>query len=90
MEVYVVYQLGYTGVNELEVLGVFRNIEEARKVYKKYIEDNIKDYDYDYDCECPYCDDISLGECMTRLFGGGYQENWDNYLEFHIVKQEVK
>lgn len=36
MEVYVVYQLGYTGSNVLEILGVFKNIEEAKKMLSKY------------------------------------------------------
>ena len=31
-----------------------------------------------------------MEKILIALFGGGYQENWDNYLEFHIVKQEVK
>ena len=31
MKVYVVYQLGYTGTNQLEILGVFSNIGEAKK-----------------------------------------------------------
>ena len=29
MKVYVVYQLGYTGSNELEILGVFKDLEKA-------------------------------------------------------------
>lgn len=90
MKVYVVYQLGYTGSNELEILGVFRNIEEAKKCYSDTINDDIKEYDFDYDEETPYRDELINGFCMVRLFGDGYQENWDNYLEIYIEEQEVK
>lgn len=88
MKVYVVYLLGYTGSNELEILGVYQNIGEAKQRYLKEIEENIKEYDYDYDKEC---EDITTktGK-MSRLFKGGYQENWDNYIEIHLEVQEVK
>ncbi|MGN1327398.1 MAG: hypothetical protein ACI4VQ_04940 [Clostridia bacterium] len=90
MKVYIVYQLGYTGSNELEILGVYRNIEEAKKVYREYIKDNREDFDFDYDKETPYTEELINGFCMVRLFKGGYQENWDNYLEIYIEEQEVK
>ena len=89
MKVYVVYQLGYTGSNELEILGVYKNVRFAEDKYFGQISDKIKDYDYGIDKEC---DDriYEITHRMTRLFGGGYQENWDNYLEIHIEEQEVK
>ena len=90
MKVYVVYQLGYTGSNELEILGVFKDIDEAKKCYSNNIQDNIKEFDFDYDKETPYIDNLEDGYCMVRLFKGGYQENWDNYLEIYIEEQEVK
>lgn len=89
MKVYVVYQLGYTGTNQLEILGVFSNIGEAKQCYEKNIEDNINEYDYDFDKECRYAS-LSDTHNVTRLFKGGLQENWDNYLEIHIEEQEVK
>ena len=89
MKVYVVYLLGYTGSNELEILGVYQNIGEAKQRYLKEIEENIKEYDYDYDKECKYAS-ISATHNMTRVFKGGYQENWDNYIEIHLEVQEVK
>lgn len=90
MKVYVVYQLGYTGSNELEILGVFKDLEKAKETYRFLIKDNIKNYDFVEDNECKYTEELINGHCMTRLFGGGYQENWDNYLEIHIEQQEVK
>lgn len=90
MKVYVVYQLGYTGSNELEILGVYQNIGEAKQRYLKEIEKNIKEFDYDYDKECIHHSYNKDTASMTRLFGGGYQENWDNYLEIHIEEKEVK
>lgn len=90
MKVYVVYQLGYTGSNELEILGVFKDIDEAKKCYSNNIQDNIKEFDFDYDKETPYTDELINGYCMVRLFKGGYQENWDNYLEIYLEEQEVK
>lgn len=91
MKVYVVYQLGYTGSNVLEILGVYNDIGEAKQRYLKEIEENIKEYDFDYDKECKLVTLDKEGKHnMTRLFRGGYQENWDNYLEIHIEEQEVK
>lgn len=88
-KVYVVYQLGYDGSNVLEILGVYNSYDVARKVYLQNINDNIEDFDYGVDEEC---DDrtYELTHAMTRLFKGGYQENWDNYLEIHMEEQEVK
>ena len=88
MKVYVVYQLGYTGTNQLEILGVFSNIGEAKKCYERNIKENVNEYDFDFDKECN--DIVTETTRMTRLFKGGYQENWDNYLEIHIEEQEVK
>lgn len=90
MKVYIVYQLGYTGTNQLEILGVFSNIGEAKQKYLKEIEENINEYDFDYDIECIYYSYNNGTANMTRLFKGGLQENWDNYLEIHIEMQEVK
>lgn len=89
MKIYVVYQLGYTGSNELEILGVFKDLEKAKETYRFLIKDNIKNYDFVEDNECKYTEELINGQCMTRLFGGGYQENWDNYLEIYIEEQEV-
>lgn len=89
MKVYVVYQLGYTGINQLEILGVYQDIETAKKVYREIIEDNRAEFDFDYDEETPYTEELINGKCMVRLFKGGYQENWDNYLEIYIEEKEV-
>lgn len=89
MKVYVVYQLGYTGSNELEILGVYKNVRFAEDKYFEQIRANIKEFDFGCDKEC---DDVILDNTtrMTRLFKGGYQENWDNYLEIYLEEQEVK
>ncbi len=91
MKVYVVYQFGYNGSELMEILGVYKNIGEAKKVYLDNIEENIKKYDYDYDKECKLVTLDKEGKHnMTRLFKGGYQENWDNYLEIHIKEKEME
>lgn len=90
MKVYVVYQLGYTGTNQLEILGIFKHIGEAKQRYLKEIKENINEYDFDYDKECIHYSYNNGTASMTRLFKGGLQENWDNYLEIHIEEQEVK
>lgn len=89
MKVYVVYQLGYTGSNELEILGIYKDIETAKKIYKRTIGENIVEYDFYYDNETPYTDKLVNGKGMVRLFKGGLQENWDNYLEVYIEEREV-
>ena len=88
MKVYVVYQLGYTGSNELEILGVYKDIRLAEDRYFREISDNISEFDYGFDKECN--DIVTETSRMTRLFKGGYQENWDNYIEIHLEVQEVK
>lgn len=90
MKVYVVYELGYTGINKLKILGVYKDIETAKKMYRDSIAESRTEFDYDYDEETPYTEELINGYCMVRLFGGGYQENWDNYLEIYIEEQEVK
>lgn len=90
MKVYIVYELGYTGSNELEILGVYKDIETAKKMYRDSVAKSRVAFDFDYDNETPYTEELINGECMVRLFGGGYQENWDNYLEVYIEEQEVK
>ena len=89
MKVYIVYQLGYTGSNELEIIGTCNDYKKAEKVYLQNINENIEDFDYGVDEEC---DDriYEITHRMTRLFKGGYQENWDNYLEIHMEEQEVE
>ena len=88
MEIYVVYQLGYTGTNQLDILGIYKDIRWAEEKYFKTISDNIAEFDFGLDKECN--DIVTETSRMTRLFKGGCQENWDNYLEIHIEKQEVK
>lgn len=89
MKVYVVYQLGYDGSQILDILGVYNDYEKAEKEYLQNIEDNIRNFDFDYDKECK---DHRKGTefRMSRLFKGGYQENWDNYLEIYIEEREVE
>ena len=87
MKIFIIYQLGYTGTQQLEILGAYDNYKKAEKIYLQNINDNIEDFDYGVDKEC---DDrvFELSHRMTRLFKGGYQENWDNYLEIHM--EEIK
>lgn len=90
MEVYVIYQCGYCdGSNFMEILDIYENIGEAKQKYLIEIEENINECDFGYDEECRHFT-INDTHSMTRLFRGGYQENWDNYLEIHIEKREVK
>ena len=89
MKVYIVYQYGYNGSEFMEILGVYNNIGKAKKEYLDTIEDNIKYFDFDYDKECKLST-INNTHNITRLFKGGYQENWDNYLEIHIEEKEVE
>ena len=88
MKIFIVYQLGYTGTQQLEILGVYENYKKAERTYLQNINDNIEDFDYGVDKEC---DDrvFELSHRMTRLFKGGYQENWDNYLEIHMEELKV-
>ena len=66
MKVYVVYQLGYTGTNQLEILGVYKNIRWAEEKYFQTIADNVAEFDFGFDKECN--DIVTETTRMTRLF----------------------
>ena len=89
-KVYVIYQFGYNGRDFMDILGVYANIEEAKKVFLQNINDNIKNHDYSVDEETPYIGELFNGFCMVRLFKSGYEENWDDYLEIYISEEGVK
>lgn len=88
MKVYIVYLLSYTGCQSFEILGIYNDYKMAEAEYLKNIKENIEEFDFDYDKECK---DIIKGTKyrVSRLFRGGYQENWDNYLEIYIEEKKV-
>ena len=68
MKVFIVYQAGYTDKEELEILGVFKSLDSAIKLYSTYIQDNLENYGFVEDVEAKYTDQLIYGCCMTRLF----------------------
>lgn len=61
-----------------EVLGVFKDVKNAQIKQEKTINDNIKNYNFVID------------EQDKNIIFLDYQENWDNYIEYKIIKKEIK
>ena len=62
----------------LYIAGVYANKQLATAKMNKLINDNVDNYDFVIDEEDNH-----------RLFYGT-QENWDNYIEYDIIEEEVK
>lgn len=88
MEVYVISKYGYCMGGVHEVVGIFQNKGEAKKCYLDIIKE-YEEKDFVIDEECNKTP-LNYTTNHTRLFGDGYQENWDKYIEIYIEKMEVK
>ena len=69
------------------IIGVYENIGNAKRQYLKEIEESKEDnYIIDEKCDKQTINYITNS---TRLFSE-YQENWDNYIELVIQKEDLK
>lgn len=66
-----------------EILGTYKNLWQAEEEKQKAISDNVNNFDFVRDEESS--DNIFA---IDRIFQG-FQENWDNYIEYKIIKKEV-
>jgi hypothetical protein len=58
-------------------LGIFRNIEEARKLMEHEIRVLVENYGL-------VEDEDNKDKNKNKILFQGYQENWNNYVEFEI------
>lgn len=87
MEVYILLEEVFgTDERYTEVLGTYTTQEKAFEELKKTINDNIK-----------YCNFVldEQNDCKPEVLKNhtiifyDYQENWNNYIEYIIIKKEV-
>lgn len=69
-----------------EILGVYSTMKEAIKEKEKAINDNIQHYNFVLDEENEFKPEVFKNH--TIIFYG-YQENWNNYIEYIIIEKEV-
>ena len=65
------------------VLGIFRNIEEARKLMEHEIRVLVENYGL-------VEDEDNKDKNKNKILFQGYQDNWNNYVEFEIQDYIVK
>ena len=89
-KVYIVYYSNYEdvvrdGADATEIIGVYKNKDEAIKVAKERIKKTLEDHERMLDIER---DDIDRDN-YVRFFWG-WQENWSCYFELCVDEKEVK
>lgn len=86
MKVYVLVEQVYPAHETVynEVIGVYENLQKAIEKKKEEIKENIKYFDFIEDVE-----NIKNPLAISRIFQG-FQENWDNYIEYRIIEKEVE
>lgn len=79
MNIYILLEQVFEPCNEsyINVLGAYKNEKDAETKQNETIQDNIKNFDFVLD-----------EQSNTRIFQS-YQENWNNYIEYKIIKKEV-
>ena len=86
MEVYILLEkiFNYDGMENTDsyIDGVFKDLNDAKITMQNEIENNIKEYNFIEDT------DNEIKELNKIIFYDD-QENWQNYIEFEIIKKEV-
>lgn len=72
------FYLNDTQENDFEIVGAYTKFAEAKEELEKIKKDNIENYGFvqDNDNKC--------------IIFQGYQENWDNYIEYDIIEKIIK
>ena len=86
MEVYILLEkiFNYDGMENTDsyIDGVSKDLNDAKITMQNEIENNIKEYNFIEDT------DNEIKE-LNKIIFYDYQENWQNYIEFEIIKKEV-
>ena len=85
MKVYILIEQVFTTTEEpySEILGVYKNKYDAEKEKNKTIKENVENFNFVED------EQDNILQNHTIIFYQ-YQENWDNYIEYKIIKKEIK
>lgn len=63
-----------------DIIGVYTTREKAEEKQKTLIKDDVENWDF--------IEDTQNNENCKILFYG-FEENWDNYIEYSIIETEV-
>lgn len=80
-KIYILVQKFYlndTQENDFEIVGAYAKLSEAKEELEKIKKDNIKNYGFIQDNDNKW------------IIFKGYQENWDNYIEYDIIEKIIK
>lgn len=82
MKIYILQEFIYSTSDGIysNIIGAFANKNDAGKEQNKLIQDNIENYGFVRDEETH----------KTTIIFLGFQENWDNYIEYEIIETELK
>lgn len=85
MKVYILIEQVFSQCESpyFEVLGTYKNKEDAQKEQSKTIKDNIENFEFVEDEE-----NTNNIFAIKRIFLK-FQENWNNYIEYKIIESEV-
>jgi hypothetical protein len=89
-KIYLVYMSNYEevvrdGAEATEILGVYKNKEEAYNVARAQMNKTLNDHNWVLDMER---DDLDRDGYVRFFFNN--QENWDCYFEISVTELEVK
>lgn len=81
MKIYILKEFIYTNDGAYSnILGAFKNKKDAESLQELTITGNIKNYGFVKE----------NGTHETKVIFLGFQENWDNYIEYEIIETELK
>lgn len=72
------FYLNDTHENDFEIVGAYAKFAKAKEDLEKIKKDNIKNYGFIQDNDNKW------------IIFQGYQENWDNYIEYDIIEKIIK
>lgn len=80
-KIYILVQKNYlndTQENDFEIMGAYSKFTEAKTELEKIKKDNIDNFGFVQDSNDKW------------IIFQGYQENWNNYIEYDIVDKIIK
>lgn len=82
MKIYILQEFVYSTSDGTyaNIIGAYKSKANAEKEQNKLIKDNIENYGFIRDEETH----------KTTIIFLGFQENWDNYIEYEIIETELK